>query len=185
MIVRIKNTPPKIGLSNDCRRFLSFAQVVVIILSSLFLLYFMWDLMESCWKHESVHWRIKKFIWIQIKSRFNRSTFVFVFSLCSILFVTVSPNNCFCPRHWQWQFGTVAVFSSWIFFIIYISDMPSIGLNLKILLTIIYRFLTVALIAVLLLLAFGFAFYMVFYDPKLPVSRVYNIYDLEIILGHR
>lgn len=116
------------------------------------------------------HWRIKKFLWNRFKSHIRRETFTLVFSVCSILFMAVSPNNCFCPRRWQWQCGTVAVFLSWISFIIYISDLPSIGFNLKILLTIIYRFLTVALIAVLLLLAFGFAFYMTFYEPKLPVS---------------
>ena len=84
--------------------------------------------------------------------------------------MAVSSNNCFCIHRWQWQVGTVAVFLSWISFIIYISDLPSIGLNLQILWTIIYRFLTVALIAILLLLAFGFAFYMAFYEPQLPVS---------------
>lgn len=116
------------------------------------------------------HWWIKRFLWIQLKSLIRRETFIFVFSVCSILFMAVSPNDCFCPHRRQWQLGTVAVFLSWISFIVYISDLPSIGFNLKILWTIIYRFLTVALLAVLLLLAFGFAFYMVFYEPKLSVS---------------
>lgn len=169
------------GLSSDRRRFLISAQVIIIGLSTLFLLSYAIALIISyhlAYKHffkndrSPFRSRIVKFLWNRVELHTRRETFTFVFSVCSILFMSVSPNNCFCPRRWQWQFGTVAVFLSWICFIIYISDLPSIGFNLKILLTIIYRFLTVALIAVLLLLAFGFAFYMAFYEPKLPVSCV-------------
>ena len=114
--------------------------------------------------HVPWSWQWIKMLFSPILNRGN------AISISSIFFVAVSQSNCFCPNRWQWQFGTVAVFLTWISFILFLSDLSSIGVNIRILLKIIYRFLTVSIIAILLILAFGFAFYMAFYEPKLPVS---------------
>ena len=47
--------------------------------------------------------------------------------LCSIIFSVVFSNGCMCPKPWQWQIGTVAVFLSWIILIINCRKLPSIG----------------------------------------------------------
>ena len=47
--------------------------------------------------------------------------------LCSIIFSFVFFNGCMCPKPWQWQIGSVAVFLSWIVLIISCRKLPIIG----------------------------------------------------------
>ena len=87
----------------------------------------------------------------------------------SIAFVTTT-NSCFCPSRIQWQAGTVAMFFAWIDFILFLNKWPDLGIYIGIIWKITIRFLSVSLIAILLLLSFTFTFYMAFYEPDLPVS---------------
>ena len=89
--------------------------------------------------------------------------------LLSIAFVATT-NSCFCPSPLQWQAGTVAVFFAWINFILFLNKWPDLGIYIGIVWKITIRFLSVSVIATLLLLSFTFAFFMAFYEPDLPVS---------------
>ena len=87
----------------------------------------------------------------------------------SIAFVVVF-DDCFCPSDSQWQIGTVAVFFAWMNLLLFFYKLPKIGIYVGMMLQITRRFLDVVIIAVLLSLAFGFAFYMAFYEPSIPVG---------------
>ena len=90
--------------------------------------------------------------------------------ILSIVFVSVFQHDCLCPTRGQWQAGFIAVFLAWIDLALYLDKLPLFGIYIQMLLKIIRNFLKVSVMAVLLLFAFGFAFYMAFYEPDLPVS---------------
>ena len=96
--------------------------------------------------------------------------------LLSIAFMATT-NSCFCPSPLQWQAGTVAVFFAWIDFILFLNKWPALGIYIGIIRKITIRFLSVSVIAILLLISFTFTFYMAFYEPDLPVS-----YNLSTVL---
>jgi transient receptor potential cation channel subfamily A protein 1 len=88
----------------------------------------------------------------------------------SVGFVVAVFDDCFCPTDNQWQIGTVAIFFAWINLLLFLYKLPKIGIYVGMMLKITRRFLDVVVIAGLLLLAFGFAFYMAFYEPSIPAS---------------
>jgi len=90
--------------------------------------------------------------------------------ILSIVFVSVFRHECLCPSRGQWQAGFIAVFLAWIDLVLYLDKLPLFGIYIQMLLKIIKNFVKVSVMAVLLLFAFGFAFYMAFYEPDLPVS---------------
>lgn len=92
--------------------------------------------------------------------------------ILSIIFVTVFHHGCLCPSRRQWQAGFIALFLAWIDLVLYLDKLPLFGIYIQMLLKIIRNFLKVLVMAVLLLLAFDFAFYMAFYEPALPVSQM-------------
>ena len=92
--------------------------------------------------------------------------------ILSIVFVSVFHHECLCPTHAQWQAGIIAVFLAWIDLIFYLEKLPLIGIYVQMLLQIIKNFCKVSIMAIFLLLAFGLAFYMAFYEPDLPVSHL-------------
>lgn len=83
----------------------------------------------------------------------------------SIFFAAVYFTDCFCPRNFQWQLGAIAVFLSWIDLVIIIRKFPVTGIYVVMFMNIFYIFLKLAFLAVLLILAFGLSFYMVFHNP--------------------
>ena len=109
----------------------------------------------------------------------------------SFVFVGVLHRQCQCPSRGQWQAGIVAVFLAWIDLLLFLNKWPILGVYIGMLQKIISRFLTVAIIAILLLLAFGLAFYMAFFEPGLPVSFISHIKESQmcfqlvfIFIGH-
>ena len=96
--------------------------------------------------------------------------------ILSFAFVGVLHHKCLCPHRGQWQAGIIAVFFAWMDLLLFLNKWPNLGVYIGMLQKIIIKFLAVAIIAILLLLAFGFAFYMAFYEPDLPVS--FNNYNL-------
>ena len=87
---------------------------------------------------------------------------MFVFA---IVFASV---NLQCPRvtNTQWQFGALAVFFGWINMITYIKLVPRIGVYVLMFQNVIYSFLKIFLLGLLLIVAFGLAFYMLFRIPS-------------------
>ncbi len=88
----------------------------------------------------------------------------------SLVFAGVLHRECFCPSRGQWQAGIIAVFFAWIDLILFLNKSPTFGVYIEMFRKIIVKFLAVSIIAVLLVIAFGLAFYMAFYEPDLPVS---------------
>ena len=89
--------------------------------------------------------------------------------ITSIMFVWVFHDDCLCPSAWQWQIGVVAVFLGWIVLIFFISKFPHIGIYVLMFANVFYTFLKVLLLSVLLVLAFGLAFYLAFTQPEILV----------------
>ena len=92
--------------------------------------------------------------------------------IASIIFVlAVVVNECVCPAIWQWQLGTVVIFFAWIDLLTFLYKFPKFGVYLLMMQHIVQKFVRVIAIAFLFSLAFGFAFYMTFYDPNVPVRK--------------
>ena len=87
---------------------------------------------------------------------------LFIFS---IMFASVRSNQCYCTRLWQWQIGVMAVFLSWIALIFSIRNVPVVGIYVVMFTKIFKNFMKVVILALLLVIAFAFPFYMMFYDP--------------------
>ena len=95
--------------------------------------------------------------------------------ILSIPFVNIN-HECSCLSHLQWQAGIIAVFLAWLDLLTYIELWPSLGIYVGMLKTIAKRFLSAAILGIVLLLAFSFAFFMAFHDPKFQVSVVIRMY---------
>ena len=90
--------------------------------------------------------------------------------ILSISFVAVFRNDCFCPNNTQWQAGIIAMFLAWMDLLLFLNKLPAYGIYIAMLWKIVIKFMKVSIIALLLHVAFTFAFYMAFYEPQLTVS---------------
>ena len=88
---------------------------------------------------------------------------LFIFT---IMFASVRSNQCYCTHSWQWQFGVIAVFFSWIALVFSIRKLPVVGIYVVMFIKIFNNFIKVVILALLLISAFAVPFYMVFYDPQ-------------------
>lgn len=73
-------------------------------------------------------------------------------------------------RVWQWQLGAIAVFLGWLNLIIFIRKFPLTGIYVVMFVDIFYTFCRLFFLSLLLVIAFGLAFYMAFNEPKFEVS---------------
>ena len=94
--------------------------------------------------------------------------------ILSIVFVSVFQNVCLCPTHEQWQAGVIAVFFAWFDLLFFLNKWPLIGIYIEMWMKIILNFLKVAILAVFLVVAFGLASYLTFYEPHLQVGVSLN-----------
>lgn len=85
-----------------------------------------------------------------------------VLYLTSIVFLWVFHFDCLCPTAWQWQLGVVAVFLGWANLIVFVSDIPFIGIYVFMFHHILFTFLKVLIFSVLLIVKFGLTFYFAF-----------------------
>ncbi|XP_019860992.1 PREDICTED: transient receptor potential cation channel subfamily A member 1 homolog isoform X2 [Amphimedon queenslandica] len=88
---------------------------------------------------------------------------LFIFT---IMFASVHSNQCYCTHPWQWQVGVIAVFLSWIALVFSIRKLPIVGIYAIMFITIFNNFIKAVVLALLLISAFAFPFYMMFYDPQ-------------------
>ena len=91
------------------------------------------------------------------------------FILSPIFMIIAVLNECFCPTSPHWQLGTCVVFLAWIDLLTFLYKFPKLGMYLVMMERIVKKFVRVMVLAVLVFLGFGFAFYMTFYEP-IPVS---------------
>ena len=99
--------------------------------------------------------------------------------ICSVIFVSVFRNECLCVRAWQWQIGILAVFLGWIELIFFLSKLPLVGLYVVMFLEILKTVLKLILFSCLLLIAFGLAFYMAFFEPDIVVML--SFFNMQIL----
>ena len=88
----------------------------------------------------------------------------------TLMFVFFYYNDNFCVSFRQWQVGVSAVFLGWIDMILLVSRLPVVGSYVVILIRIVKTFTKLLVLAILLVVAFGLTFYMVFFDVGVMVS---------------
>ena len=94
--------------------------------------------------------------------------------ICSIIFVWVFHTDCLCVLEWQWQVGIAAVFLSWMGLINFVSKLPYIGIYVIMFFEIFKTVLKLIIFSFLLVIGFGLAFYMTFFEPGITVWHVLN-----------
>ena len=92
--------------------------------------------------------------------------------IASMVFVVVT-DKCLCPEVWNWQLGTIVMFLAWIDLLTFLYKFPKFGVYMLMIQHIVFKFIRVLAIAALFTVAFGFAFYMTFYDPNIPVRACF------------
>jgi len=88
----------------------------------------------------------------------------------TIMFIFVFATPCLCPQNWQWQLGILAVFLAWINLVLFVQKFPVVGIYIVMFLKICKTFLWTVVLTTLLIISFGLAFYMAFYEPQLKAT---------------
>jgi len=88
----------------------------------------------------------------------------------TIMFIFVFPTPCLCPQNWQWELGIMAVFLAWIDLVLFVQKFPVFGIYIVMFLKICKTFLWTVVLTTLLIISFGLAFYMAFYEPQLKAT---------------
>ncbi|XP_040210340.1 transient receptor potential cation channel subfamily A member 1 isoform X1 [Rana temporaria] len=89
------------------------------------------------------------------------SSIVFVSSIC-----TMSTD----VEFWQWQAGAVAVFASWVNFLIYLQRFETCGIYIVMFWEILRTLIRIVVLFFFLILAFGLSFFVLLY-PQTPFSN--------------
>ena len=89
----------------------------------------------------------------------------------SIIFVWVFHFDCLCPSTWQWQLGVAAMFLGWANLIVFVSNIPFIGIYVLMFSHIFFTFLKVLIFSILLIVTFGLTFYLAFTQPDIMVLQ--------------
>ena len=85
---------------------------------------------------------------------------------CSIIYVVPTGDTCWCTPSWKWQIGVVAVFLGWLNCIILLRNWPVWGRPAAMLLNVYLNFAKLVYLPILLILTFGFPFYMMFVEVR-------------------
>ena len=96
--------------------------------------------------------------------------------LFSIIFTFVFTTPCLCVHSWQWQIGVVAVFLGWVGLITFLQKWPVTGVYVLMFVNILGSFMKIAFLALLLVIAFALAFYMLLFEPDEIVSEFDGAY---------
>ena len=118
-------------------------------------------------------------------TNYNHSSMIFwfyklVLYTSSIIFTFFFFNKpCACLTFWQWEIGIMATFLAWLNILVLISKFPLVGIYSIMLSRVFLTFLKVALLASLLVIAFGISFFMAFSEPNITVSVECNIMQLH------
>jgi len=91
--------------------------------------------------------------------------------LFSIIFTVVFTTPCLCVYSWQWQIGVVALFLGWVGLITFLQKWPLTGVYVLMFVNILISFMKIAFLALLLVIAFALAFYMLMFEPDEMVSE--------------
>ena len=94
--------------------------------------------------------------WLEVAQCLSTTIFLFL----------VTGDECYCASTLEWQAGIVSLALSSLVLILWTETAPWIGIYVIIMKKIVYSFLKVAIFGLLLIIAFGLAFYMLFYRPS-------------------
>ena len=90
-----------------------------------------------------------------------------ILNILALIFVFPIGHNDWILPAWRWQIGALAIFFGWLNSIILLKSMPYLGVNITMLFSVYYSFIRQIYLPVLLILTFGFPFYMLFaYDQS-------------------
>ena len=103
--------------------------------------------------------------WKEFLSRSFFGTVRFLMFVFAYAFAAVF-HPCPCVTNGQWQVGVLAVFLGWINMISFLKLVPRLGVYVLMFQNVIYSFLKMLLLGLLLIIAFGLAFYMLFRTPS-------------------
>ncbi|KAE8599011.1 hypothetical protein XENTR_v10017018 [Xenopus tropicalis] len=92
--------------------------------------------------------------------------------ISSIIFVSSLCHSPIVVSGLQWQFGAIAVFASWVNFLIYLQRFESYGIYIVMFWEILRTLLRIVFLFFFLILAFGLSFYVFLY-PQVTFSRPY------------
>lgn len=90
-----------------------------------------------------------------------------VFASATIAAIRLHDN--FCPYDWQWQIGVVLTLLTWIEFMVLSIQFRMIGVYVLMFIKVLQTFAELALVAFLLIIAFGLTFYLLLYNPLFMV----------------
>ena len=95
-----------------------------------------------------------------------------VLNVLALLFVFPIGHDDWILPSWRWQIGAIAIFFGWLNCIILLKNMPYFGVSITMLFSVYYNFISLIYLPILLILTFGFPFYMLLvYDGSaFPVS---------------
>ena len=114
--------------------------------------------------------------WKEFLSRSFCGAVRFLMFAFAVAFAAVFSFQCPCVTNTQWQVGVLAVFLGWINMITYIKLVPRLGVYLLMFQNVIYSFFKMLLLGLLLIVAFGLAFYMLFRTPSQMVCLPQNFF---------
>ena len=135
-----------LGQSGNDRIFLTAAAITLCILSFIGVVVEIMQLINRGWRY----------------FKDSDNYFQLILYALIIIFIYGFDHDCWCSTPWQWQIGAFAVFLSWLNFIFSLKYMPYIDIPIIMFLSICWTFLKLILLPILLILAFGIPFYMVF-----------------------
>nr|BCR37381.1 transient receptor potential cation channel subfamily A member 1 isoform 277V [Buergeria japonica] len=90
--------------------------------------------------------------------------------ISSIMFVSSVCTNPLSVLSWQWQAGAVAVFASWVNFLIYLQRFETCGIYIVMFWEILRTLIRIVVLFFFLILAFGLSFFVLLY-PQTPFSN--------------
>ena len=86
--------------------------------------------------------------------------------IVTIIFVLSGlQSGCLCPESWRWQLGALALFIAWLDMVLFLKKFPLTGIYVVMFVDIFYTFMRMILLSILFVVAFGLAFYMLFFRP--------------------
>ncbi len=132
------------GLSTTRVNFLYSSAVICVIFSIIYLLLEVIQLLRRRLKYLQ---EMENYIQV-------------VLCVLTLIFVFPLGQNDWILPSWRWQIGAISIFFGWLNCIILLKNMPYFGVNITMLFSVYYNFLSLIYLPILLVLTFGFPFYM-------------------------
>lgn len=120
---------------------------------------------------------IKNVNWKELLPRTLYETIRILLYIFSIAFAAIPNTSCPCISKDQWQIGAVALFLAWVNAVTFIKLVPRLGVYVLMFQNVIFSFLKMLILGLLLVVAFGFTFYMLFKEPSTMVGGLIPVVE--------